>query len=167
MYPYFSQPMPENSRDSILYAQTNAKKLLPSQPDKRLLHMLSQAASDETADAGYYKKLSESTKQKDDALILHNMHLDELKHKSIFMDLYFQLTGTPMPKLSPQKKELGGSKKNEYQKSLFDELEAVEFYRQILFALTNQEMRDMLFEVITDEQNHGTKLLYLLVREGK
>ena len=42
-----------------------------------------------------------------------------------------------------------------------EELNAVENYRSLMFALSEQWMRDYLTEIYTDEQNHAAKLSFL------
>lgn len=39
--------------------------------------------------------------------------------------------------------------------------EAVEMYRTIRAMLPTREMRDILYEIITDEQEHATRFVYL------
>jgi rubrerythrin len=45
--------------------------------------------------------------------------------------------------------------------SIDGELEAVELYRKIQSMLPNMKLRDMLFEIITDEQEHATRFVYV------
>jgi rubrerythrin len=89
---------------------------------------------------------------------------DEGKHYKMFQQIYYTLTGQyiDIPMQEPQKNE----KFIELiESSINGELEAVELYRKIRSMLPNTQLRDMLFEIITDEQEHATRFVYLYSME--
>ena len=47
------------------------------------------------------------------------------------------------------------------QSSIEGESEAVDLYREIYAHMTNKRMRDEIFEIITDEQEHFGRFIYL------
>jgi rubrerythrin len=49
--------------------------------------------------------------------------------------------------------------------SIDGELEAVELYRRIKAMLPTMQMQDTLYEIITDEQEHATRFVYLYAME--
>ena len=48
--------------------------------------------------------------------------------------------------------------------SLFEELDSVEFYRDIMSNVETPSVREILFEIITDEQSHAQIINYLLFK---
>jgi rubrerythrin len=46
-------------------------------------------------------------------------------------------------------------------KRIFMAIEYVEFYRKIYFLVYPIEFKQMLYEMITDEQNHAIKYMHL------
>ena len=90
------------------------------------------------------------------------MSLDEYKHKRIFEEIYTALTGE-QPTISVVETETDFSDiPAVLVNRLFDELESVEMYRDIMSAFEDNAIRDMLFEIITDEQSHADILNYLI-----
>lgn len=59
------------------------------------------------------------------------------------------------------KKPISDNMAENFSNALFGELSAVEFYRKLYFAFLNPELRDALFEIITDEQGHAQILNYM------
>jgi len=47
------------------------------------------------------------------------------------------------------------------QSSIEGENEAVDLYREIYALSDNKQMRDMVYEIITDEQEHFGRFIYL------
>lgn len=131
------------------------------QPDKRLLEMITNAISDETISAGYYKKLMEIIQDSSDKEIVRGIYADENKHKKLLDDVYFLLTGgySPTPTVEIPTPELSFTE--DFAKSLLNELEDARFYRELYMAFENPEIKDVFFEIITDEQDHAAKFNYL------
>lgn len=132
--------------------------------DEYILELIREAISDEYRDANYYEELSKMANTPEAQRVLRKIHLDELKHFKIFQEIYYQLTGEKA-EVNYEKSEIEGSLAENYSKSIFNELEAVEFYRIILFSFLNIPIRDWLYEIITDEQAHAQKLNYLYTNE--
>ena len=128
-----------------------------------IVKMLIEAIKDEIRDAHFYDSIAEMLSDEDDRKIFHKIHHDEDKHKKIFTEIYEILTGeTPSPEeLMTDEKEISENMIQNFSDAIFDELSAVEFYRKLYFAFLNQEIRDSLFEVITDEQSHAQILNYM------
>ncbi|WP_227762705.1 ferritin-like domain-containing protein [Zhaonella formicivorans] len=91
---------------------------------------------------------------------------DERKHYRQFSELYRQLTGMspevpiPPPAVIP-----------DYRKGLIeafeDELEAAELYRGMYLNALTRAVRDLMFEIMTDEMEHADRfaLLYAATKE--
>ena len=92
--------------------------------------------------------------------ILRQMSLDEQKHYKYLSQIYKQLTGNE-PVVQVGKVEISGNILEEIAKAFFGELEAVEIYRRLMFLFLNLQIRDMIYEIITDEQAHAAKLNYI------
>ena len=156
MYPYNiknnSKPIPK----------LNTARLTISADEQTLQAMLNDAINDENRDFMYYQALSEAMPDSVDGEIVKSMSLDEYKHKRIFEEIYTALTGE-QPTISVVETETDFSDiPAVLVNRLFDELESVEMYRDIMSAFEDNAIRDMLFEIITDEQAHADILNYLI-----
>ena len=156
MYPYNiknnSKPIPK----------LNTARLTISADEQTLQAMLNDAINDENRDFMYYQALSEAMPDSVDGEIVKSMSLDEYKHKRIFEEIYTALTGE-QPTISVVETETDFSDiPAVLVNRLFDELESVEMYRDIMSAFEDNAIRDMLFEIITDEQSHADILNYLI-----
>lgn len=135
--------------------------------NQTLLDMLTDAIEDEISDFGKYISLSEIISNKDDAEIIKSVTYDEYKHRRLFEEIYKSLTGVT-PNITEESDD--SQIENifeEFTESFFDELEAVELYREIMSAFENTDIRDMIFEIITDEQSHADILNYMIAKYRK
>lgn len=126
-----------------------------------LLDMIKEAIKDEANDADYYGNLLQEAPSTEDREILRQIRMDELKHYKLFNDIYRKITSEQLNDIQADSKNISNNLVEEFEKGIFDELEAVEFYRKLLFAFLDLEIRDILFEIITDEQAHSQKMNYL------
>ncbi|MCL2702688.1 MAG: ferritin-like domain-containing protein [Defluviitaleaceae bacterium] len=137
----------------------------PGLLDRKLLEMIAHAADGETAAVKYYTRLSDMLEGADKKTV-HNIALDEAKHRRLYEELYFNIAGTRMlpPHTPPEPVEPKGSLHEIFEERLHDELSDVEFYRQIYQALLNLDYRDILFEIITDELRHANLMSQLYAK---
>ena len=117
--------------------------------------------SDELADSDFYKKLAPIVKEKDVEEILRNISIDEEKHYKMLRKIYESITGQPANVTDFTPEELSDNIFLNLDKRVMEELNAVENYRSLMFALSEQWIRDYLTEIYTDEQNHAAKLSFL------
>lgn len=159
MYPYNIEPQISAANTPNSESNEGNNKDIPV-TDKYLLEMIEDAAADEIEAAEHYARLAEAAPNEADKNMLRGMHFDELKHYKMLLNMYKALTGHDMMEDKP---ELEASENFLYniQECFFEELEDVEFYRTLLLAFLNLEIRDWLYEIITDEQNHAQKLNFL------
>ena len=158
MYPY-------NIKKSDLSA--SEARTTSQNSNQTLADMLIDAIHDEVSDFNKYIALSRNVTDKEDSEIVRAMAYDEYKHRRIFEEIYKSLMGSS-PDIPAQ--EYPSNSKNlveSFTDSLFDELEAVELYREIMSAFENLDIRDMVFEIITDEQAHADILNYLIAKYRK
>ncbi len=126
----------------------------------KLLDMIKEAMKDERHDHKKYKMMMEMTDNKEIKENIRFAYEDEAKHYRMFQEIYEDLTGEeieiPVPKV-----EVADRLVDNVKSSIQGELAAVEFYRSIRAMLTSKKHRDMLYEIITDEQEHATRFVYI------
>lgn len=128
--------------------------------DEKILDMVLEAIADERGYTEYYTKLMKMAKSQDEKNILNEIRIDGQKHEKIFRRIYYILTGKEVL-VETEVKSIGNNIKDEYKKSIFRELETVEFHKKLHVVMKNQDLRNMLYDVITDKQAHAIKLTYL------
>lgn len=132
--------------------------------DPRLLDLIIEAMKDERHDRAKYKIMMDMSKDEKVRNQIRFAYEDEGKHYEMFKKLYYQLTGKTIDVPAPEL-ERYNSFLDAIESSINGELEAVEMYRDIRSMLPTTEMRDALYEIITDEQEHATRFVYLYALE--
>lgn len=126
------------------------------------LALIKKAVSGEREDELFYDYLISEAPSQEEKEIIESIRNDERKHNQMFRRIYQDLTGQTIT--TPT--DVDFKKPNSYiegvKKALFGELSAVERYRNIRAGMPNQYYRDMVYEIITDEQKHADKYNYLL-----
>lgn len=128
--------------------------------DRRLLDLLREAMSDESKDHRKYRLMMEMTDNREIIDQIQHAYEDEAKHYDMFQEIYEELTGSDIKILSPEQ-ENQNRLIDAVKSSINAELESVELYREIKAMLQGKKYRNMMFEIITDEQEHATRLVYL------
>jgi len=138
----------------------------PSLLDRKLLEMIVHAAEGEAAATKYYSRLSQMMTDEKDRKTVHDIALDEAKHRRLFDELYYNISGARIPPFEHfnEPTEPAGTFLEIFEERLYDELHDAEFYRQIYFALINMDYRDVLFEIITDEKRHAQLMSFLYAK---
>ncbi|MDR1913801.1 MAG: ferritin-like domain-containing protein [Clostridiales bacterium] len=137
-------------------------------PDQKMLDILIAAVEEERESIQFYHRLSKMTKDTSYKEILRLIRMDEQKHEKYFVDIYKRLTGQIL-----RAEHVTPSRGAEYdfapecEKAMFAALELSEYYRRIYSSFSNLEIRDMLFEMITDEQNNAIKMQYLYFKNRR
>ena len=130
-------------------------------PNQYIPKLILDYMSDELADSDFYKILASTVKEKDVEEILRNISIDEEKHYKMLKKIYESITGQPANVTDFTPEELSDNIFLNLDKRVMEELNAVENYRSLMFALSEQWIRDYLTEIYTDEQNHAAKLSFL------
>ncbi|MBL4936740.1 ferritin-like domain-containing protein [Clostridium sp. YIM B02515] len=142
--------------------QNNYEEMYREQMHQRenVLDLIKEAMKDERHDRIKYKNMMDMAKDEKVKKQIEFAYMDEGKHYKMFQQIYYMLTGKmidiPAPKVEGYNKLIDA-----VETSINGELEAVELYRKIQSMLPNQKLRDMLFEIITDEQEHATRFVYV------
>lgn len=127
---------------------------------KNLIDLIIEAMKDERHDRVKYKMMMDMTKKDKIKEQIRFAYEDEGKHYKMFQYIFYQLTGKqidiPIPEVEEYDELIDA-----VETSINGELAAVELYRKIQSMLPNIGLRDMLFEIITDEQEHATRFTYV------
>ena len=126
------------------------------------LNLAKNAVEGEREDELFYNYLisvAPTQKEKD---IIASIRDDEMKHNKMFREIYKYYTGQDISIIQNVKFEKPKSYEEGLENALFGELSAVERYRNIRAGLPDEYYRDMVYEIITDEQKHADKYNYLL-----
>lgn len=129
-------------------------------PNKYISELIQDAVNKEYANRDFYNNLSDLSTDIDDKKILKDISMDEEKHAKILKELYY-IINSSYPDLSKAEIYIDNDLTENICSAIMDETKAVEGYRAILFALESQNVKDMIMEIIFDEQNHAAKLNYL------
>lgn len=130
-------------------------------PNQFIPKLIMDYIADELTDIDFYTALAELTTDSEDISILKDIALDEEKHSRILSDIYKKLTDISPEAVQSEPVELLPTFSENLVKALKGELSAVEKYRPLMFALNEQQLKDYLFEIISDEQNHSALINYL------
>lgn len=128
--------------------------------DRKLMDLLKEAMTDEKKDHRKYKHMIDMTDNKEIIEQIRRAYEDEAKHYEMFQEIYEELAGRNIQIITPEP-EQQDRLIDAVKSSINDELEAVELYREIRAMLRGKKYRNMLFEIITDEQEHATRFVYL------
>lgn len=160
--PTGQMPMQNMPAGQMPMGQNTMNMNMPNtnQAPQKLLDMLVDAMKDERADRAKYKMMMEMTCSDKCKKQLNFAYEDEGKHYRMFQYIYRQIAGRDM-EIPPPRPQKYSSMKEAIEDSIEGELEAVEMYRSIYAMLPNRQMRDMVYEIITDEQEHAIRLVYL------
>jgi rubrerythrin len=126
------------------------------------LRIVKDAVQDEREDELFYDYLISVAPTQEEKEIITSIRNDEQKHNKLFRGIYKAFTGKDIETLSNVDFEKPESYIAGVKKALFGELGAVERYRDIIAGLPNRYYRDMVFEILTDEQKHADKYNYIL-----
>lgn len=125
------------------------------------LQLMVEAVSGERHDELFYDYLIREAPDEKQKQIIASIRDDERKHNKMFREIYYQLTHKEIPPTINVTFQRPRTYLVGLEMALFGELGAVEKYRQIIFGLECLAFRNMLYEIITDEQKHANKYNFL------
>ena len=146
MYPYNRNTQLYHSRAK----ETQAEKPSLLAQDKRLEELLSLARTEATETTRKFETL-----------------LDRKKHLRLLQEVGFLIFGT-----TPQENEACETEEATeatdtcalLEELLLAEMDDISFYRALLFAMTEADLRNAFFEILTDKQNHTVALSHLYAK---
>ena len=127
---------------------------------KSVLDLIVEAMKAERHDRVKYKMMMEMTDDPEIKKQTKFAYDDEIKHYEMFRQIYYGLTGRVVNIPLPSEVEKYDNIMDAVKSSIEGENEAVDLYRDIYSLLANQRMRDMVFEIITDEIEHANRFVY-------
>ncbi|MBQ7758102.1 ferritin-like domain-containing protein [Anaerotignum sp.] len=164
MYPY-------NGKTQLYGTRTRAKETV-IQPDsaallsadKRLEDLLTLARQEARQMAMKYESLLNSVGMEDSKDILKAMYLDGLKHLRLLREVGFTIFGSTDENMQKMEPEMATDTRALLEELLFSEIDDINFYRDLLFAMPEEDLWNAFFEIITDKQNHTAALNHLYAK---
>lgn len=168
MYPYrcntglYQKNTAINSRENT---NTSVTKQDLSR-DKRLLELLNIAQQEIQQSMQSYNNLMQNNAMKNDTELLRNAYLDEIKHLQQLQEMLYIISGeTPSTNTVNQTSTMTENNiASAIEKTLMQEMEQTDFFRELLLCIAQTELRDILFEIITDKQDHCIRLCFLFTK---
>jgi rubrerythrin len=137
-------------------------------PDQKILDILCAAIESEQESVHFFGELIKLLKDGADKESVRLIRIDEQKHEKYFSEIHKLITGSPpvvAKRVMPRGKLAGLTNSGEVaqacEKAMYNALENAEFYRLIYSGFSNRNIREMLFEIISDEQNIAIKLSHI------
>ena len=157
MYPYNRNTQLYHSRAK----ETQAEKPSLLAQDKRLEELLSLARTEATETTRKFETLLARAELSEAGQILRTMHL------RLLQEVGFLIFGT-----TPQENEACETEEATeatdtcalLEELLLAEMDDISFYRALLFAMTEADLRNAFFEILTDKQNHTVALSHLYAK---
>ena len=120
-----------------------------------LLDNILESIVDEATAADFYARLLEEAPDNLHERFIAHAYEDELEHLEAFEALYEHFTGAePRYTIVPVQYD---TYREGILMALEDELEAAEFYRDVILSTTDQLVRDTFFHAMVDELEHATQ----------
>ncbi len=143
-----------------MYSNIHNRNGYNDEYDRKLPDLLKEAMLDEKKDHRKYRMMMDMTDNKEVIEQIRFAYEDEAKHYEMFQEIYEEITGKSIQITAPEQDKYNRLI-DAVKSSINGELEAVELYRDIRAMLRGKNHRDMLYEIITDEQEHATRFVYL------
>jgi len=128
--------------------------------------LLQASAAGETEDRMFYHYLIENAPTQEDREIITGIRDDEIGHFGLVRHVYFQLTGQTLPPPQNVTFEKPADYCHGLMTAIRGEQNAVIRYRQILFALQDRTLINIMTAIMTDEIRHGILYNYLYSKNG-
>lgn len=127
------------------------------------IELIKKSVGDEREDELFYDTLIEQAPTEKDKEIIRSIRDDERKHNKILRGLYYNFTGQIIPvDTSTTNLDNKLSYKENLEKALFGELDAVVKYRRIMGTMPSGNSYTLLMSIMTDELRHANKYNFLI-----
>ncbi len=130
------------------------------------LDLIEQALGGETEDRMFYTWLIERATSDEDEQIISGIRDNEIGHFALFEQLYYEITGMMPQKGRGEQFTAPDSYCDGLARALLGEQNAVQKYRQILYAMQDRVHINIMTQIITDEIRHGILYNYLYTKNG-
>ena len=167
MYPYNLK-----TKNTTIIAKESTKA--PLSADRRLLELLQMARQEAAQLEQKYTALLEEELLKEAETVLQTMVTDEKKHQRILREILFLLFSDTFEDLledmEPDEAETKTAEEL-LEELLFTEMDDITFFRSLLSAVAGNDIDadlwHLIFEIITDKQNHTAALNHLYAKYMK
>ena len=127
------------------------------------IELIRQSVRNEREDELFYDRLLEQAPTDKEKEIIISIRNDERKHNKILRDLYYNFTGQVIQAdMSIPNINNTSTYKENLEKALFGELDAVVKYRKILGTMPSGNSYTLLMSIMTDELRHASKYNFLI-----
>jgi rubrerythrin len=127
------------------------------------INLIRKSVGNEREDELFYNSLIKTAPTEKEKEIIISIRDDERKHNQILRELYYNFTGQMIPENNSNvniEKEL--NYKEQLEKALFGELDAVVKYRKIMGTMPNGNSYTLIMSIMTDELRHASKYNFLI-----
>lgn len=168
MYPDFNmnnQYYGFNLREDFAYRNPNQINMYNDEiiTLNQAIELIRESVRNEREDELFYDRLLEQAPTDRDKEIITSIRNDERKHNRILRDLYYSFTGQMIQAdMSTSTINTASSYKENLEKALFGELDAVVKYRKILGTMPSGNSYTLLMSIMTDELRHASKYNFLI-----
>jgi rubrerythrin len=132
-------------------------------PLSQAIELIRTSVGDEKEDEVFYDTLINQAPTAKEKEIIASIRDDERKHNQILRKLYYNFTGQVIPVDTEDMATSNNlSYKEQLEKALFGELNAVVKYRRIMGTMPNGESYTLLMSIMTDELRHASKYNFLI-----
>lgn len=166
MYPY--------NRKTQLYhtpirakERTNTTQSSDLSTDRRLQELLMLAKQEAAQLAQKYTALLQEEALTEAQNIIKTMETDGKKHQRILQEVLFIIfsdTAEEMTEEMPETETETNSGAALLEELLLTELDDIPFYRSLLSTMEDNDLWDLMFEILTDKQNHTAALNHLYAK---
>ncbi len=131
------------------------------------IELIRQSVGDEREDEMFYDILIKQAPTEKEKEMIRSIRDDERKHNQILRRLYYEFTGQMIPESSfSMSANDDMDYKENLEKALFGELEAVKKYRKIMGQMPSGNSYTLLMSIMTDELRHANKYNFLIHKAG-
>lgn len=166
MYPY-------NRKTQLYHTPIRAKERTdttrPSalSTDRRLQELLVLARQEAAQLAQKYAALLQEEALAEAHDIIKTMETDGKKHQRILREVLFLIFSDSEEETTEEMPETKAETENGaalLEELLLTELDDIPFYRALLFAMEEDDLWNLMFEILTDKQNHAAALNHLYAK---
>lgn len=149
-----------NYRNSQPVSMNNSEELITL---NQAIELIRQSVGDEREDELFYDNLINQALTEKEKDIIRSIRDDERKHNQILRGLYYNFTGQIIP-MDTMEASIDNklSYKENLEKALFGELNAVVRYRRIMGTMPSGNSYTLLMSIMTDELRHANKYNFLI-----
>lgn len=170
------QPTVEDAEDSEDAEDLEAVPTMASPQDDAIfsypenlenaLSLIQQAVAGEHEDRLFYSYMADHAPTEEDKQIIAGIKDNEIQHYGWFYKIYQDLTGEQIPKQPEEEFTAPENYCEGLARALMGEQNAVQKYREILYAMQSRVHINILTMIITDEIRHAILYNYLFTKAG-